>query len=491
MLRFHLSAVALAFMVCTTLSAQTARNFPNQTALLFSDNAASSSALFSQGRMHFVPLRNGLASGTSTVPAAPSAAFAAQVSSAYNGITYHGGPVMLGTSNVYFIWYGNWSKPDSPGAQSVLTDLVRNIGPSDYFAINTTYYDSSNTPVSTRLNYSGDRYDRYSLGSRLSTSGAAIIVANKIRAGELPEDPNAIFIVATSDDVSLPGFKTQFCGFHSSFTLGSSHPAMKYVFAGDAGGFSGCDVSGGVSPNGYPHADATANLVAHELEETLTDPQITAWYEDVDGDYEENADKCAWNFGQTQVAPNGALYNMVLGQRAYLIQQNWVNDNGGYCALSWHPAAPDIPAGPVDLVSKNSGKCLDVIAAPDTNYGLNAATPLQQYACWGGPMQAFQFQAADGGGYKITSVNSGLQLDVQGGPGAQDDGTPIVQWPYWGGSNEKFDVSPADSDGYVVIKAQSSGKCLDVSGISKDDGARVHQWTCWGGDNQKWKILPR
>src|SRR5437868_1286083 len=26
-----------------------------------------------------------------------------------NGISYRGGPVMLGTVNVYFIWYGNWS----------------------------------------------------------------------------------------------------------------------------------------------------------------------------------------------------------------------------------------------------------------------------------------------------------------------------------------------------------------------------------------------
>ena len=26
-----------------------------------------------------------------------------------NGINYHGGPVMLGTTNMYYIWYGNWS----------------------------------------------------------------------------------------------------------------------------------------------------------------------------------------------------------------------------------------------------------------------------------------------------------------------------------------------------------------------------------------------
>src|SRR3954465_9344510 len=26
-----------------------------------------------------------------------------------SGINYHGGPVMVGNTNVYYIWYGNWS----------------------------------------------------------------------------------------------------------------------------------------------------------------------------------------------------------------------------------------------------------------------------------------------------------------------------------------------------------------------------------------------
>src|SRR5438045_52429 len=61
-----------------------------------------------------------------------------------NGINYHGGPVMLGTVNVYYIWYGDWS---GNSATSVLTDLASNIGGSPYFNINTTYYNGSNTHV--------------------------------------------------------------------------------------------------------------------------------------------------------------------------------------------------------------------------------------------------------------------------------------------------------------------------------------------------------
>src|SRR6266566_329353 len=59
-------------------------------------------------------------------------------------ITYHGGPVILGTTNVYYIWYGNWS---GNSATTILTDLANNIGGSPYFNINTTYYNGSNLHV--------------------------------------------------------------------------------------------------------------------------------------------------------------------------------------------------------------------------------------------------------------------------------------------------------------------------------------------------------
>src|SRR4051794_31138222 len=57
-----------------------------------------------------------------------------------NGISYHGGPVMLGTTNVHYIWYGNWQ---GNSATTILTDLAQNIGGSPYFNINTTYYNGS------------------------------------------------------------------------------------------------------------------------------------------------------------------------------------------------------------------------------------------------------------------------------------------------------------------------------------------------------------
>src|SRR5947209_13164718 len=46
--------------------------------------------------------------------------------SAGNGIVYHGGPVILGVTNVYYVWYGNWSV--DPNALPILQALAQNIG---------------------------------------------------------------------------------------------------------------------------------------------------------------------------------------------------------------------------------------------------------------------------------------------------------------------------------------------------------------------------
>ena len=42
-------------------------------------------------------------------------------------ITYHNGPVMLGTTNVYYIWYGNWPGLDA-SANAIVMNLAQNIG---------------------------------------------------------------------------------------------------------------------------------------------------------------------------------------------------------------------------------------------------------------------------------------------------------------------------------------------------------------------------
>jgi hypothetical protein len=52
-----------------------------------------------------------------------------------NGICYHGGPVMTGTPNVYYIWYGSWTS----STVSLLEGLIGDLNGSPYEKINSTY----------------------------------------------------------------------------------------------------------------------------------------------------------------------------------------------------------------------------------------------------------------------------------------------------------------------------------------------------------------
>jgi hypothetical protein len=245
-----------------------------------------------------------------------------------NGITYHGGPVMgvLGSAPVYayYIWYGNWS---GNSAVTILTDLAQNIGGSPYYNINSTYYDGSNAHIVNSVTYGASTTDNYSRGTSLSDAAIQGVVSDAITSGRLPKNTSGIYFVLTSQDVTASsGFCTQYCGWHTYGTIGGSN--IKYSFVGNSARCPSACQAQNVGPNGNAGADGMASIIAHELEEAHTDPNLNAWY---DSRGAENADKCAWTFGSTYTV-NGALANMRLGTRDYLIQQNWVNASGGYCA---------------------------------------------------------------------------------------------------------------------------------------------------------------
>lgn len=244
-----------------------------------------------------------------------------------NGIYYHGGPVILGTVNVYYIWYGNWS---GNSAQSILPTLANGLSGSPYFNINTTYYNASSTHVTNSVLLKGQTNDSYSQGKNLSDAAVQAVVSHAISTGALPKDTNGVYFVLTSSDVNeTSGFCTQYCGWHTYGTINGSN--IKYSFVGNPDRCPSACEAQTTSPNGNSGADGMASIIAHELEEATTDPNLNAWY---DRRGNENADKCAWTFGATHTAGNGSAYNMTLGGLEFLIQQNWVNASGGFCALS-------------------------------------------------------------------------------------------------------------------------------------------------------------
>jgi hypothetical protein len=261
-----------------------------------------------------------------------------------NGIYYHGGPVMLGPSNAYVIWYGNW--PQTSTTPGLVQQFLEDDGPSPYFNINTTYYDGLNRKVTNDTRFARSVAVGYTRGSTLSDADVEQIVSDTITSGLLPPvspagttlpanvpDPNGVYFVLTSADVNeSSGFLTLYCGWHSNAAVAGAD--TKYAFVGDASrNLSVCAGQTAASPNDNPAGDAMVNVIAHEFEESVTDPDLNAWY-DFRGN--ENADKCAWKFGSTSTLSNGAKYNMTINGHRYLIQQNWLDASGGLCALAYN-----------------------------------------------------------------------------------------------------------------------------------------------------------
>ena len=261
---------------------------------------------------------------------------AVDVRPAAAGIGYGGGPVLLGTPNVYFIWYGNWA---GNSATTILPDFMSNLGGSPYFDINTTYSDSRGNHVTGAIRYAGSTNDNYSQGSAISDQALVNIVSRAISGGAFPSDTNAVYFVLTSQDVTLSGFCGGFCGYHTRTTIGGRD--IKYSFVGNPAQCPrSCAPDSSPAPNGNLGADGMASILAHELEETVTDPDLNGWGDSAG----ENADKCAWTFGTTYRTASGALANMRLGTRDYLIQQN-LDANTGRCELAL-PGGPPPPPPP-------------------------------------------------------------------------------------------------------------------------------------------------
>ena len=238
---------------------------------------------------------------------------------ALSPIINHRGPVMV-TPKVYVIWYGNWNQnngTDTAAGQQIVRDFVYGVNNSPYFQINTTYGGPSGvvlTGTETTVTASGN--------GPLSDKAVWTVVSNAITGGKLPKDSTGIYFVATSSDVSKNGFCSQYCGWHTYGTIGGT--PINYAFVGNAARCINSCAMQTVGPNGNAGVDGMISVMAHELEESTTDPQLNAWY---DSSGNENADKCAWTFGQNPILlPSGAYYNMTLptqsGSRNYLIQRN-------------------------------------------------------------------------------------------------------------------------------------------------------------------------
>lgn len=251
-----------------------------------------------------------------------------------NGINYHGGPVMIAPHNVYIIWCGNWN---GNTATAILPRFISGLDGSPYLNTDTTYGNPGSDIVNT-VTMSTQLFDNYSQGTVLSDQGLQAVVSTPLQNGTLPTDTNGIYFVLSSQDVDERGalgeFCVQFCGFHNHAQLNGAD--IKFSFVGNVARCPGACTAGnlGAGPNGNAGADGMASVIAHELNETITDPDLNAWF---DSSGAEVGDKCNFIFGGSWAAPNGAPANVTFSTGNFYIQQNWLNSGGGSCAIAFAP----------------------------------------------------------------------------------------------------------------------------------------------------------
>src|SRR4029453_5120921 len=108
------------------------------------------------------------------------------------------------------------------------------------------------------------------------------IVATAIGAGT--PDVDGVYFVLTGSNVKKSGFCTSYCGWHTHGTLRGVD--VKYSFVGNptacplvGASVGNCSAQTASSPNGDVGVDAMVSVIAHELEEAVTDPDLNAWFD--------------------------------------------------------------------------------------------------------------------------------------------------------------------------------------------------------------------
>jgi FG-GAP-like repeat/Phosphate-induced protein 1 conserved region len=269
----------------------------------------------------------------------------------YNGVnpdtkslTYNSpGYVLEDPVNIYAIWYGNgWIGSTTP---YIVEDFLNQLGYSPYYKLNELFYDFTGNRIDRGLTYIQDDWTDEGYGTNLSATQATEtldiynVVASELNTANLPVDPNGIYIVFTSQEItesngtggSLCGSPSSggYLGYHDHYPYGSID--LKYVLVGSplAPGCAPGPWQGVTTPNGL-EADTMASTAAHEIFETVQDPDINAW---TNPNVQESGDICAGTVSREGVysVGGGAVADAHIGDRDWLLQGQWVQTPFGGC----------------------------------------------------------------------------------------------------------------------------------------------------------------
>jgi hypothetical protein len=161
-----------------------------------------------------------------------------------------------------------------------------------------------------------------------------------------------VFTPPDVDECISPGVceSNAYAGYHSLSNLGAG--TTIYAYTGDPIVETKSVNNPGSDPEGYPDAEVVIDVVAHETNEAMTDPEGVGY---MDPNGFEVGDKC--EFGPQYGTPlgfasNGSPYNQVINGHKYLTQEMWANSdnsNNPDCVQATTSTANPLPLPQIHL----------------------------------------------------------------------------------------------------------------------------------------------
>jgi IPT/TIG domain len=262
-------------------------------------------------------------------------------------LEYHGGRVMPSNTN-YTLYWDPAGGPEYPaGYQAGIDRYFEDIAHDSGGLLNTdsvlTQYNDGTSAAAYDSHFAGALIDTHPYPANGCSSAAKCLTDEQLRAeirtfveaNKLPMDRQHEYFLLTPAGVescfeaagkscSQGASHASYCAYHGFIPVGG----QVIVYANDpyVNGLN-CD-TGEEHPNGNPSDATIGGGLAHEHSESVTDPELNAWY---DSKGNESADKCRTFKAKTEFgeplgkAPNGASYNQVINSHLYLYPQEWSN----------------------------------------------------------------------------------------------------------------------------------------------------------------------
>jgi hypothetical protein len=252
------------------------------------------------------------------------AAAAATPAGAGANMTYHGGLILPHIAVRAVLGGPAWNNPKFAADKLTGLDAFFTGYTGSRYASSADEYTGSNGQVGSVLTYQGRSAPIATSVDGTQSNQVMTAACNEVSAGHFQLRTDGTQLIIVYSDMPRPA-SSNFCGWHTTSTCSGQTVEVAFLWSLDNdGGCSPQDSTTGHS-NGLA---ALANVTAHEVHETRTDPGLTAWF---DAAGNEVGDKCAWTFAHGTVPfSNGTKWKLQSewSNTAYLAGNGYPNMSG-------------------------------------------------------------------------------------------------------------------------------------------------------------------